>query len=469
MTFRTSKSRFGILVVLASQVLTACTGREPPGPAPETHPDIVLIVTDDQRWDTIRRMPTVRRELVAEGVTFSNAFAVNPECCPSRASILTGQYSHTTGVYTNDGPTAIAAFDESSTLATSLNGAGYRTALVGKYLNHYRGPEIPPGWDRWIGYSGPFAYFGYTLNEDGRLRRYGDREADYATDVLGDAAVELIEQTPKRDPLFLYFAPFAPHAPAVPAPRHQDAFEDLPAYRPPSYNEADLSDKPAWLQRVPPVAGKTLNWLQGERPNEHRSLLAVDEAVAGIIDALRSSGRLNNALVVFLSDNGRAWGEHRWVFKGAPYEEVIRIPMVVRYDPLSDSGRSEPGIVANIDLAPTIAELARIEIPNVDGRSLWPVLEGDANRVRRSLLIEHLFSPRSGGRLRSAPTFCAVRSPGVTYVKYATGEEELYRLHEDPHQLDNLARDPAWGELRDKFERRAADLCHPRPPGMPAS
>jgi arylsulfatase A-like enzyme len=457
-----------IPAVLASQLLTACPAGDPAESVSERPPDVVLIVTDDQRWDTVEAMPVVQRELVAEGVSFENAFAVNPECCPARASILTGQYSHTTGVYTNHGPTAIDAFDDSSTLATSLDEAGYRTALVGKYLNHYRGPEIPPGWDRWIAYSGPFAYFGYTLNEDGRLRRYGHERADYSTDVLGEAAVELIERTPERDPLFLYLAPFAPHAPAVPAPRHEDAFESLAAHRPPSYNEADLSDKPAWLRQVPPVAGETLNWLRQERPDELRSLVAVDEAVEEVIDALRSSGRLNRTLLVFLSDNGRAWGEHRWVFKGAPYEEVIRIPMIVRYDPLPASGRSEHGIVANIDLAPTIAELAGVEIRDVDGRSLWPVLDGDADRVRRSILIEHLFHPRRGGNLRAAPTFCAVRSEAATYVRYATGEEELYVLRDDPYQLDNLAGDPAWRHLRDSLRSRAADLCDPRPPGMPA-
>jgi N-acetylglucosamine-6-sulfatase len=220
----------------------------------QARPNIVFIVTDDQRWDTVSAMPQVTESLVGHGVTFSNGFVVNSLCCPSRASILTGRYSHSTRVYDTTPPLGgFVSFDDRSTVATWLHRAGYRTALVGKYLNGYVGRRsryVPPGWDRWFAMSfnlQRLGYYGYKLNIDGHL----DAQVRdvYSTDLLASAAVRFIRRAPS--PFFLYFAPFAPHPPATPAVRHEDAFPNLEPWRPPSYNEADVSDKPGWLSSYP--------------------------------------------------------------------------------------------------------------------------------------------------------------------------------------------------------------------------
>jgi N-acetylglucosamine-6-sulfatase len=448
------------LVVLA---LLACL-LALPAPAPAQAgdpPNIVLIVTDDQRWDTLRPeyMPTVWSDLVAHGVTFSNAFVTNPVCCPSRSTILTGRYSHGTGVYSNSGPNGgFAAFDDSSTLATWLQDDGYQTALIGKYLVGYSGTYVPPGWGRWVAFSGT-NYFNYMLNEDGALTRYGDSPADYSTDVLAGKAADFIRSA-DDGPLFLHFAPFAPHAVnwrTAPAPRHKGRFANIAPWRPPNYDEADIADKPYWIRRLarltPEIQARTDFFRQGQL----ESLLAVDDAVGAIVDALEDTGRLKNTMIVFTSDNGHAWGEHRWVQKLTPYEESIRVPLVVRYDPLTSQPRRAGRFAVNVDLAPTAAQLAGVAAPGAQGRSLVPLLKGQTGPWRRDFLLEH-------GHTWKIPTYCGVRSSGYMYAQYRPGVEELYDLAADRSQLRNLARDPGLRQTIVAFRSRLRSLCKPPPP-----
>jgi len=434
--------------------------------APKRPPSIVLILTDDQRWDTISVMPTVVRRLREIGVKFSNGFVVNPLCCPSRASLLTGQYSHSTGVYRNDPPHGgFPAFRDRSTIATRLHGAGYRTGLFGKYLNNYPGDYIPPGWDRWAAFSVPNrsngAYFGYSLNVDGAQRSFGTNADDYSTDVLARMAESFIENT--RRPLFLYFAPYAPHPTgpltgATPAPRHSGAFPDLKPYRPPSYNEADVSDKPAWVQALPRLTPSSGDDIDRLRQSQLRALLAVDDAVDRILDALAATGRLRNSMIVFLSDNGYMWGEHRLKGKGVPYEESIRVPFIVRYDPLVTRARRDGHLAVNIDLAPTFARLAGISAPWAEGRSLLPLLGSRDVRWRKRFLVEQAAGP--------ILTYCTVRSRTFSYIAYRSGEEELYALKKDPYQLDNVARDRAYEPMLRRLRGKLRKLCDPPPPGF---
>src|SRR3990170_6725693 len=208
----------GLLAVLVGLALAP-----PPASAQTTAPpSIVLVVTDDQRWDTLWAMPSVEADLVDNGVVFSNGFVVNPLCCPSRASILTGRYSHGTGVYTNTSPDGgFSLFDDDSTVATWLDAAGYRTALVGKYLNGYDGVTIPPGWDHWVAFSGnQGSYYDYSLNVDGALEPHGSAPEDYSTDVLATHAESFILGVPAEEPVLLYMTPYAPHGPATAATRH---------------------------------------------------------------------------------------------------------------------------------------------------------------------------------------------------------------------------------------------------------
>jgi len=433
-------------------------------------PSFVVIVTDDQRWDTLSALPSVRRLLAAHGVTFENAAVVNSLCCPSRASILTGQYSHSHGVYRNKGRFGgFKAFEDESTVATWLDDAGYETALVGKYLNRYGGTYVPPGWDRWVAFSGPepgprpSPYFGYTLNVDGELRSHGQAAGDYSTDVLAREAVSFVREA--SDPFFLYFVPSAPHSPATPPPRYEARFHDLPPHRPPSYDEPDVSDKPAWVRGLPPLTGGERAQLDELRRDQLRSLLAVDDAVRGIVEALEETGRLRDTFILFTSDNGQSWGEHRWRNKSTAYEEDIRVPFVVRYDRLLAAARADDRLVANIDIAPTVAALAGVEADDPDGRSLLPLLSGEEASWRDVLLVEHL---QSVPRQDPVPTYCAVRTERLSYTAYVTGEEELYDLTADPFQLTNAVDDPALGDRLLELRSQVARLCRPTPPGSGA-
>lgn len=429
--------------------------------ADHERPSILLIVTDDQRWDTLWAMPEVRRSLVDRGVTFDESFVSSPLCCPSRASILTGAYPHTTGVYTQGLPHGgFRAFDDSTTIATVLHDAGYRTGFFGKYLDSYQSGAlsgyVPPGWDRWVAFVHS-DYVDYGLTVDGDVRRYGRAPGDYSTDVLADQVDAFIRAT--DDPLFAIYAPAAPHAPATPAPVDRGAFSDLPPWRPPSFDEADRSDKPRHVERLRPLGPERIAALEELRKDQYRSLQAVDRAVARLVGALEDTGRLEDALVVFTSDNGLLWGEHRWLKKEMPYEEAIRVPLVVRADALTGGApRSVDRLVGNIDLAPTVAEVAGVSLPDAEGRSLVPLLEGERVPWRHELLIEHM-----KGR-NPVPTYCAVRSDHALFATFSTGERELYDLDTDPFELENLAgRAPL---LEARLDATLRSLCDPPPLGL---
>jgi len=424
-------------------------------------PSILLIVTDDQRWDTLWSMPEVQRSLVERGVTFSESFTTSSLCCPSRASILTGQYPHTTGVYRQGLPYGgFKAFDDSTTIATALRAGGYRTGFFGKYLDAYQSDAlagyVPPGWDRWVAFVHS-QYFDYGLTIDGTLRPYGLESEDYSTDVLATETEDFIRGN--DGPVFALFAPAAPHDPAIPAAVDEGRFADLPPWRPPSFNEPDVSDKPAHVQAMTPLGLDRTAHLDALRVNQYRTLQAVDRAVGRLLQALEDTGRLHDALVIFTSDNGLLWGEHRWVKKEVPYEEAIRVPLVIRADGIAgDAPRTDDHLVANIDLAPTIAGAAGVPLPGVEGRSLLPLLEGRPERWRDAILIEHL---RGANPI---PTYCAVRTSRYLFASYDTGERELYDLQEDPFEQRNVEGTTPGVQAR--LEVALNRLCDPRPPGF---
>ncbi|MEX0755049.1 MAG: sulfatase [Actinomycetota bacterium] len=420
-------------------------------------PDIVVILADDQRWDSLQWMPAVQELLVDPGITFDNAFVVNPLCCPSRASILAGQYSHTTGVY---GSGQLDEFRDGETLATWLDEVGYRTALVGKYINGYRGDmAIPPGWDRWFAFADPDTpgYYDYVVNDQGALVGFGSRPGAYSTDVLARESVRFIRDTAASRPLFLYFTPFAPHLPAIPADRHEGMFAGIDPYRPPSLDERNIDDKPAFVRALPHLGAGEEAELDAVRRDQLESLLAVDDAVASIVAELEAAGRLSNSIIIYASDNGFLWGEHRWVGKMVPYEESIRVPLVIRGDAIAGALGSRQELVLNIDLAPTIADFTGVQ-PTIpfDGVSLRPLLSASGGEWRSDFLVEH-------DKEKRMPAYCAVHTASRMYIRYATEEEEFYRLARDPYQLVNRPASPTVPTLRD----RARELCIPRPRGMP--
>lgn len=461
------RPRTGLLALGCALAAGGVLAAAPGAAAQPARPNIVFVFTDDQRWDSLDVMPTVRDEIAGKGVTFENAFAVNPLCCPSRASILTGLHSHSTLVYTNARPYGgYSWFDDSSTVGTWLSRAGYRTAYIGKYLNGYTTPERPPGWSRWFGYWNGF--FNYIVSDNGTHRWFGGAAEDYSTDVFTRKAVSFIEGTSTDEPLFLVYAPFAPHGPSTPAPRHSSEFADLEPWRPPSYNEEDVSDKPRWVRTTKRMTAEQQAAMDGRARMMTQTLLAVDEGVAEILDALESTGRLRDTLIVYTSDNGMMWGEHRRTnMKVAAYEESIRIPLVVRYDALVDGPRTETRLTTNLDFAPTFAALARASRSRVEGRSLLPLLRSDAEparRWRRQFLIEHLRGGYAGSL--AVPTYCGVRSARWKYVVYQTREEELYDLAADRHELENVARAPRHHGRVLKLRADVKRLCKPRPPGF---
>jgi N-acetylglucosamine-6-sulfatase len=443
--------------------------------APIDRPNIVLILTDDQRFDLIEQMPHVMSEIAAHGVTFENSFVVTPLCCPSRTTTLRGQYAHTTGIYQVGGPYGgykhvHSKGLETETIATWLHAAGYHTALFGKYLNGYNKLNVvPPGWDDWYGISNQTVntnmYFNYWQSENGVPVWHGSSPSDYSTDVIARQADAVIRATDPSVPLFISLDPRAPHAPTVAAPRYVGTQCPIPTFTPPpSSNEVDVSDKPAYVRAKPTSAGNEV----GMRKRQCLSLRAVDDAVGTLVQALADTDRLSNTLIVITSDNGLMNTEHRSVGKKVPYESSIRVPLMVRYDPAGTDGTVDEHLVTNLDYASSFLELAdaTATVPQ-DGASFVPLLTGTAAGWRSDFLIEGYDDPAAPHGGKYVPTYCGVRTEHDKYVRYVTGESEYYDLEADPYELVNRASDPTVSSRVGELRARLAELCSPRPPGLP--
>ena len=404
-------------------------------------PNIVFILADDMRQDDLKYMPKTRALFGEEGMTFNNAFVANSLCCPSRATIMRGQYSHNSGVWTNrdgsDGGWEGYKLNENEqrNVATRLQAGGYRTALIGKYLNNYQGTAIPRGWDHWFGKFNS-KYFDYDVNDNGTIRHFGTDESDYATDVLRRQTRSFIDTSVAQgEPFFAYVAPAAPHGPFFPAPRHAHAFDGEQAPRPLSFNEADVSDKPPWIEELPSLTSTQIAAIDLRYESRAEMLQSLDDLVGGVVRKLRATGALNNTYIFFTSDNGWHHGEHRIPDgKTRPYEESIHMPLLVRGpDVLANSTTGK--LALNTDYFPTFTDLAGIQTPSyVDGRSLRPVLNGSATTTswRTAILLER--------RDPSIPerSYYGIRTAGGRkYIEYEGGFRELYTLATDPYELTN--------------------------------
>jgi N-acetylglucosamine-6-sulfatase len=450
-------------------------------------PNILFLLTDDQDLllDSLAYMPNVRSLIAEQGITFSNDFVPLSLCCPSRSSILTGQYAHNHRVYTNAAPDGgFKIFFENGledrTIGTALHAAGYRTGLLGKYLNAYpAGTEtthVPPGWDEWDVPVGGAAYneFNYTLNQNGTLIRHGHTPADYLTDVMAARAVQFIRAAAAdKVPFFLYLGTYAPHKPFTPAPRHAQLFPGVQAPRTPSFNEANVRDKPDAGRKLPLLGPADIALLDTQYRLRLQSLQAVDEMVAALISTLRDSGQLDNTYIFFTSDNGYHLGQHRRkAGKYTPYEEDVRVPLLVR-GPGVPAGRTVDAFTENVDFAPTFAALGGATLRGRgDGRSLVPLLSGNPPPAswRRAVLLEqfafHETPEGTGGVLEPSetteaagvqeyPTHLGLRTPAYKYVEYSTEEREYYDLVNDPHELQNLA-----SQMSTKFLNRLSGIVH---------
>jgi N-acetylglucosamine-6-sulfatase len=338
---------------------------------------------------------------------------------------------------------------------------------MGKYLNGYpdtAAPNyVPPGWDDWASPSGgdPYGEFNYTMNENGNLVQYGSSANDYMTDVLSRKANAFIQQAASdRRPFFLFVATYAPHQPATPAPRYANAFQGEQAPRPPSYNEADVSSKPDWIKSKPLLGPGPQKQMDNLFRRRLQTMLSVRDLIENLLDTLRKQGLLENTYLIFTSDNGFHMGEHRLhAGKLTPYEEDIRVPLFIR-GPGIPAGQERAEIVGNVDLAPTIAELAGARVPDfVDGRSLVSLLRRDQTpeRWREAFLVEQEETHFHAGPLKrqvlepmdpleqqlaaarqGVPAYAALRTATHTYVVYGDGERELYDLRADPYELKNI-------------------------------
>jgi len=430
----------------------------------DERPNIIVILTDDQPYHTVDYMPEVKNFLIPNSVVFENGFVTTPLCCPSRISILTGQYAHNHQVYTDRLPMGGARkFDDTSTLAVWLQNSGYRTGYYGKYLNGYEGMEpygyVPPGWDEWgvflsrnlneeEGSGGLNYYYNFSLSDNGTPQEYLRSKENFSTDVITYNALSFINQS-RNDPFLLFVGYYNPHSPYISAPRHRDTFRsgtdwEWLQYRPPNFNEENVGDKPDYLEQLSPLSPEEIDVAHKQIL---RSLLSVDDGVATIRSVLEETGLTEKTIIIYLSDNGLTLGDHRFgVTKNCPYEACIRVPFIV-HAPGYYPPRTESHLVANIDLAPTIAELAGARLPDgVDGDSFVQLLENPQLGWREEILLEHW--PTEEGVGAMIPEFYAVRTATWKYVEYSTGEVELYDLVNDPYELINLAGQGKYADIQ---------------------
>jgi arylsulfatase A-like enzyme len=454
-------------------------------------PNVVFLLTDDQAATEMTALPRTRRLIGRRGVSFSRNYVSFPVCCPSRVSFLTGRYMHNHGVQGNRGRLGGRRRfhdlnGEAETLPVWLHRSGYYTIHLGKYLNGYpsRNPNVPPGWDEWYGKTSQYnerspgyrIYYDYDLYErpgpgaEARLVHYGAGPRAYQTDVLRRKAVDAIRRLggASLTPFYMALNFSAPHAPFVPAPRHRGSYRGARLPKLEAFNERDISDKPRFLRRQARglIRDSQLRIIRRARRLRLEQLRSVDEAIAAIVRTLREHGLLRDTYLVFTSDNGAFWGEHR-ISEGKylPYDPATRVPLLVR-GPGLPRGRVTRELVSNVDFAPTVLQIAGASAPpehSIDGRSLLPYLTHPGRHSRRPILLEGEQGPSlsplstleqepaarmATPTVTNAPAYRAVRTSRYLFVRYASGDIELYDMKRDPQQLRSLHRSRRYREIR---------------------
>ncbi len=471
--FSTRRRRWWVVGLTALGAIGPGSGNMALG-APEEkragRPNVVFILIDDMRWDVMSCVdhPFVKTPnidgIAAAGVRFSNAFVTTSLCSPSRGSFLTGTYVHRHGVRLN------GKMDLEPSLATFpmvLQRSGYETGFVGKW--HMRPDAEPrPGFDYWLSFKGQGQYVDPPLNENGREFK----ATGYMTDLLTDDAVRFLEK-PREKPFCLVLAHKAMHGPFIPAKRHKDLYGPGDVRKPASFDDP-LTSKPKWQRELAVTGGRQraerrdrpveaslepATWdpesdVEKGRLNWHRTLAAVDESVGRVLETLRKTGAAENTVVIFTSDNGFFLGEHRRGDKRMAYEESMRIPLLIAGAGVTGKGRVVDELVLNIDVAPTIEELAGAAVPDtVQGRSLKPLLAGQKPAWRESFLYEYFQEAWIPG----IPMMQGIRTRDFKYVRYPELDDigELYDLKKDPREMHNLFEEPG---SQAKLEEMKAEL-----------
>jgi arylsulfatase A-like enzyme len=392
-------------------------------------PNVLLIMTDDQRADdTMDVMPQTRQWFEDGGTRFSRFFATTPLCCPSRASVFSGRYTHNHGVATNDLATVL---DQNFTIQSYLKSVGYKTGIFGKYMNAWNLLRPPPFFDDWAITTA--SYTPIRVNENGVVKVV----TQYAPSYIRDNAVRFLQESESQDatPWFLALWTTAPHAPFTPDTAYENASVP-PASPNPAQTETDRLDKPPHVQAssVDPATA------EADRVGQLRTLMSVDDMVQTVFQALQATGEASDTLAIFTSDNGYQWGDHGERAKGDAYDPAVRVPTYVWWPGQVLAGATDGRLAANIDLAPTIADAVGGIAPGVpmDGRSLLDPLQ---NRSR--LLTEH-----EAAGVRSDPGWAALRTATSLYVEHYDARHrerivhrEYYDLVADPFELENLLAD----------------------------
>jgi arylsulfatase A-like enzyme len=517
-----------LATVVAVLALPAAAQARPVGAGKDGRPNILVVMTDDQAASDVAKMPNVKKLLARQGTSFANAIDSFPLCCPSRATFITGQYAHNHGVKGNFWPFGWYGMKKRANIMPAwLQKSGYKTALIGKWLNGYGGRdahgEVPAGFDIWRGLLdvSAYDYYNFVMNRNGKLKSWGDAEfahklvqfakievvdnptglqgvistltklfgpapykywgttnpKDYSPDVTGGITEALVRGERKsKKPFFIWWAPAAPHREDVavtlmgrpgpdprPPKRYQALSKKQKLPRPPSFNEADFTDKPANMRKAANVMSEEkIAQLESDYQGRIGSLRAVDDHVKKLVATLRRTNQLDNTMIVFLSDNGWLQGEHRITGdKFLPYEESLRIPLIVR-GPGVPAGQTVRGQVSNIDFAPTLVDLANARAGRTqDGLSLLPTIRDPRKRPDRVLEIEALdplFRQDVPVNAWDRP-YKGVRTDRYTYVFYPeAGDKELYDRRKDPYQLENVAGDPAYAQIQARLAAKLEQL-----------
>jgi N-acetylglucosamine-6-sulfatase len=481
MSFR----NLGCLIVVASLLTAAGCGSSPqpragarpatslPAPAPITpsdvtsgtesaspaRPNIVFVLVDDMSMSLVPYMPNVRK-LQKEGTTFTNYTVTDSLCCPSRASILKGQFPHNTGIIKNHGSDGgfrlfHSRGQEKSTFATDLQAAGYRTAFLGKYLNQYfphltmgtGKPYVPPGWDQWFAGGNAYGNFDYPLNENGKVVKYGSEPKDYLTDVLSAKANDFVATTAATgQPFMIEVSTYTPHHPFTPAPRDAALFPGLKAPRTPAYDRVPKNS--VWIAPGARLTELQIDRIDGDHRKRAQSVQAIDRMIGSLRATLARAGVADKTMIVFTSDNGYHMGEYAIpAGKQTAFDTDVNVPLVVA-GPGVGAGRTVDLLVENIDLRPTFNEWAGLAAPQeVDGQSFEPLLSGTVpDEWRTAALIEHhdpATDPKDPDFQNDSasipPSYDALRTATYTYVEYVDGAVEYFDRENDPHMLNNIA------------------------------
>ena len=434
-TSRRVLRRASFLLLGSSLVASTCIAHDEPTASLAGKPNILLIVTDDQREMSLAPvMPRTDEWFRSQGTAFTRAFATTPRCCPARVSFLTGLYAHNHGIYGEDVRASELAAAQPSMIQRTLHEAGYRTGLFGKFLNNWPNERNPAYFDRWAT-TPRVRYSGAEWNVGGATRVV-DRNS---TTFIGDASLAFVDESESDDevPWFLHVGFMAPHPPSDVEPRYEDV-PVPPLHLSSAMAERDRRDKPPFVKDQPL---RTVSEIRSVRVRQLRSLVAVDDQIDRLMVRLEGLGELENTVAVFISDNGFQWGEHSLFGKSLPYLESVRIPLYLRWPGHITPGAADDRLVAGIDLAPTLLAAAGLEpLGEPDGIDL---LDPGASRPR--LLLEFRRLPGD-----PVPTWSAFVTRSFEYVEYVddTGSvsfREYYRLRTDPEQLVNVFRDARPG------------------------